>query len=141
LIGGGAALLTAGAGIGAWEFFSHNRPQQQQNRVPTSTPVTRSSPAPDPTAPAYILRGHTSDITGLAWSPAPTAQSTLASIGNDGQVLLWNVTGQQQLLSHSWSQSPGVAGNEMELAWSPDGRYIAAGYGDSTVIIWKVDSV
>jgi WD40 repeat protein len=30
-------------------------------------------------------------------------------------------------------------GSALDIAWSPDGRYIAAGYGDSTVIIWKVD--
>lgn len=30
-------------------------------------------------------------------------------------------------------------GAAIDVAWSPDGRYIAAGYGDSTVIIWKVD--
>ncbi|HKV60063.1 MAG TPA: hypothetical protein VJO32_17360, partial [Ktedonobacteraceae bacterium] len=30
-------------------------------------------------------------------------------------------------------------GAAIAVAWSPDGRYIAAGYGDSTVIIWKVD--
>lgn len=127
LIGGGTALLVAGTGIGAWEFISHNKPQQQQNKTPASTPTARSSPTSDPTAPAYILHGHTSDVTGLAWSPAPTAHSTLTSIGNDGQVLLWNVTGQQQQLSHVAAQSPGVAGNEMELAWSPDGSIMAIG--------------
>jgi serine/threonine protein kinase/WD40 repeat protein len=26
------------------------------------------------------------------------------------------------------------------VSWSPDGRYIAAGYGDSTAIVWKVDA-
>jgi WD40 repeat protein len=30
-------------------------------------------------------------------------------------------------------------GATIDIAWSPDGRYIAAGYGDSTVVIWKVD--
>ena len=127
LVGGSAALLAAGVGIGAWEFISHNKPQQQLNKPPASTPTTRSSPAPDPTTPAYILRGHTSDVTGLAWSPAPAEHTTLASIGNDGQVLLWNVMGQQQQLSHAASQSPGVAGNEMVLAWSPDGSIMAIG--------------
>ena len=126
LIGGSATLLATGAGIGVWEFISHSK-QQQQNKTPVSTPVTRSSPTPDPTAPAYILRGHNSDVTGLAWSPSPTAQTTLASIGNDAQVLLWNTTGQQQQLSPSGQQSPGVAGNEMVLAWSPDGSILAIG--------------
>ncbi len=125
LIGGGAVLLTAGAGIGAWEFISHNKPQQ--NRTPASTPGTRSSPTPDPTAPAYILLAHTSDVTGLAWSPAPGGNTMLASIGKDQQVLLWNVAGQQQQPKPAGNQSPGITGVEMELAWSPDGSILAIG--------------
>lgn len=66
-------------------------------------------------------------MTGLAWSPSLTARSTLASIGKDGQVLLWNVTGQQQQLSPLGKQSPGVADIEMVMAWSPDGSIVAIG--------------
>ncbi|HET9999269.1 MAG TPA: serine/threonine-protein kinase [Ktedonobacteraceae bacterium] len=131
LIGGGAALLVAGAGIGAWEFMSHNTPQQNPGITPTAAPVKKSSPSPSPTpdrtAPAYILRGHNSDVTGLAWSPASGGRTMLASVGKDEQVLLWNVTGQQQQLSHVGAQSPGITNIEMELAWSPDGSILAIG--------------
>ena len=131
LIGGGAALLVASAGIGTWEFMSHNTPHQNPGITPTAAPVKnsspRSNPTPDRTAPAYILRGHNSDVTGLAWSPASGGRTMLASVGKDSQVLLWNVTGQQQQLSHIGAQSPGITDVEMELAWSPDGATLAVG--------------
>ena len=37
-------------------------------------------------------------------------------------------------------QKPINNGATICVAWSPDGRYIAAGYGDSTAVVWKVDA-
>lgn len=139
LIGGGAALLATGAGAGIWEYILHNQMQQKQRTTGTSTPVTRSSPTPNPTAPAYILLGHTGDVTGLAWSPAPGRNTMLASIDKNQQVFLWNVSGQQQQLSPVGTQSPGITDVEMELAWSPDGSILAIGNVNSQSTSFDLD--
>ena len=83
-------------------------------------------------------------LTKLAWSPAPTS-TQLAAGSRDGMVSLWNVspkTGQGNALPVRSLPGPSdVAGAGVTaLAWSSDGRYLAAGYNDTnnSVLIWKL---
>lgn len=74
------------------------------------------------------LLGHTQDVTDLGWS----ADGRLASIADDGTLIIWNLkTDQpaQKLASDS-------VGLYSKLAWSGDGHLAAAGYTDGTVKIW-----
>ena len=83
-------------------------------------------------------------LTKLAWSPAPTSMQ-LAAGSKDGMVYLWNVspkTGQGNALPVRSLPGPSdVAGAGVTaLAWSSDGRYLAAGYNDTnnSILIWKL---
>jgi WD40 repeat protein len=83
-------------------------------------------------------------LTKLAWSPAPTS-TQLAAGSKDGTVYLWNVspkTGQGNALPVRSLPGPsGASGAGVTaLAWSSDGRYLAAGYNDTnnSVLIWKL---
>jgi WD40 repeat protein len=76
-----------------------------------------------------VQRRHQGAIYQLAWAPDG---STLASAGNDGQVILWghDLTPRQRLLQSdhaTWS-----------VAFSPDGRTVATGGGDKLVRLWDV---
>lgn len=83
-------------------------------------------------------------LTKLAWSPAPTS-TQLAAGSRDGMVYLWNVspkTGQGNALPVRSLPGPSdVSGAGVTaLAWSSDGRYLAASYNDTnnSVLIWKL---
>jgi eukaryotic-like serine/threonine-protein kinase len=79
-------------------------------------------------------------LTKLAWSPAPTS-TQLAAGSKDGSVYLWNVNPD----NFRGNALPvrtltGPAAEVTALAWSPDGRYLAAGYKDTndSILIWKL---
>lgn len=77
----------------------------------------------------------------VAWSPAPTS-TQLAAGSNDGHVYLWNVNPanlQGNALPVRTLTGP-TGGAVQALAWSADGRYLAAGYNDTndSILIWKM---
>ena len=78
------------------------------------------------------LVGHRQQISGIAFSPNGMR---IASIGHDNTVILWDTqTGQQQsrLRFPRIPRRPGVPpiiGRPSGIAWSPDGKRLAAGYG------------
>ena len=74
-------------------------------------------------------------LTALAWSPAPTS-TQLAAGSRDGNVYIWDVTGN----SLPTRTLTGVNAEIEALAWSVDGRWLAAGYNDvhHSILIWKL---
>jgi WD40 repeat protein len=81
----------------------------------------------------WVLTGHASGLTGVALSPDGTALAALASVGLGG-VRVWDLrTGKQRHLLErpTHDQLEGVA-------FSPDGKTVAAACGNLTVRLWDV---
>lgn len=95
----------------------------------------------DSTRTSLTLPRSNSILTHVAWSPAPTS-TQLAAGSKDGTVYLWNVsTNGAQGNALPVRSLPGPSGAEVTaLAWSADGRYLAAGFNDpnNSLLIWKL---
>lgn len=112
--------------------------------------------------PLYLLK--TSDVEaytppqnedGLSWAPqvhgitwSPNGRYIAASYSRSARVSVWDLKASnpqmqdgmrvQQVLFPQGNE-PGHTGTVYDLAWSPDGRYLATGSTDKTIIIWQVD--
>jgi serine/threonine protein kinase len=85
-------------------------------------------------------------VWGLSWSP--NGKYIAMCYPKDPKIYIWNVqttgpsaslgTTRTQLLS--FPDHPLNTAAITDVAWSPDGRYIAASSADTTVIVWKVDA-
>jgi WD40 repeat protein len=79
-----------------------------------------------------VLVGHPSGVSGIAWHPEG---SRLATFGSDNAVRLWNSNGTPgPVLKHC--NAPRA------IAWSPNGRWLAAANGDNNnpvVHLWSAD--
>jgi WD40 repeat protein len=76
------------------------------------------------------LKGHTSRVTSLAFSPDGR---TLASTSLDHTVRLWEVTTGKQR-----STLKGHPGGAFAVAYSPNGRLLASGGNDGVLRLWDV---
>ncbi len=128
----GTALLVLGGGTGILAFIEHDK---QQGPQPTTTTVTGSRPqstkTPGPNDPVMTLLSHTRPVSSLAWSPRSDTL-LLASAGEDQQVMLWDIAAIRQGLANQKTPHTIIeagTGIDMQLAWSPDGAYIAIGNG------------
>src|SRR5262245_33219453 len=75
-----------------------------------------------------VLRGHTRAVAALAFSPKG---DVLASTGWDNAVRLWRFDKQATL----WSR---LDGSPSGVAFSPDGKTVAAGASGTSVHLWDV---
>jgi len=82
------------------------------------------------------LSGHTAFISSLAFAPDGTS---LASSSSDGSVRLWDTATGQQRSSFTFTSQVNPSNNQpiwvTGLAFSPDGKILAAGQADGTVAI------
>jgi len=78
----------------------------------------------------HTLKGHTSGIWSIAFSPD---NKTIATGSSDGTIKLWQHDGTEiaTLMGHSAAVG--------SLAFSSDGKTLASGSGDKTVIMWNLE--
>ncbi|KAM3182341.1 hypothetical protein ACTXT7_012569 [Hymenolepis weldensis] len=72
------------------------------------------------------FRGHTDSVDQLAWHP--TANDSLATVSSDSTVRLWDCRSKRITTAQ-------LKGENINLAWSPDGNTIAVG-NKSDLITW-----
>ncbi|CAL8463095.1 g2629 [Coccomyxa elongata] len=78
-----------------------------------------------------MLRGHSNNVTDLAWSKDDTY---LASCSLDNTIIIWNPKNGQQITTLEGHESY-VKG----VAWDPIGKYLASQSDDRTVRLWRAD--
>jgi WD40 repeat protein len=79
--------------------------------------------SPDGAKPILTVAGHETDVSDVGFSPDGRR---LATTGLDGVAKIWDVTPEG---SHEWLSVPGTQG----VAYSPDGRFLAASTSDEEV--------
>jgi serine/threonine protein kinase/WD40 repeat protein len=108
----------------------------------------------DPTAlkppPANELNGMNwfPNVTGIAWSP--NGRYVVAGYARSTKLHIWDLQDAHthtardgtRLQKFLFPQNQGEFGHKdaiVNVAWSPNGRYIASSSFDTTVIVWQVD--
>jgi serine/threonine protein kinase len=86
-------------------------------------------------------------LMGLSW--APNGKYLAGSYAESTRIYVWDVqaaanAGQAEVQPQKlFFPQPGThvhTATVTDVAWSPDGRYIASASGDSTVVVWQVDA-
>jgi eukaryotic-like serine/threonine-protein kinase len=91
---------------------------------------------------ADLLRfGIPQDATGFTYIVAyPKVDKSMFAAGTeDGKIYIWD--GQTMKLPvRTLISPPSIKGGILSLAWSTDGQWLAASYGDIdvTILIWKI---
>jgi WD40 repeat protein len=81
------------------------------------------------------LTGHTAHIQGLSFHPGG---KLVATASRDGTVRLWGATPESQAVRVFDFRSAGAA---WCVAFTPDGRYLAAGLGNGTIALLRVPAL
>jgi WD40 repeat protein len=92
---------------------------------------------------AHTLRGHTSDVNSVIFSPTHSTSPLLASCSSDKTVRLWNLNDQSSttLTRHTYQVhclafSPILSDNNDSAA-----RYMASVSTDGTCLLWDLTTV
>jgi eukaryotic-like serine/threonine-protein kinase len=109
LIGGIGGIAAIGIGGGTGIFF-----------------LVRSR---KPEHALHVLRGHSSAVTSVDWSPSGTS---LASGARDDTARLWDVAGEQNTLIYRGHKAAVLA-----VAWHPSGTLLASAARDKNVQLWN----
>ena len=124
-----AVVLVAVVAVVAWRAWS-DRAGAGVRFAPTASP----SPVDQPVLGAALvatLTGHTDQVWRVAFSPD---SATLASVGRDRTVRLWDVQRRQELGAALVGHTNAVD----DVAFSPDGKVLATIDYDNTLRLWDV---
>jgi len=91
-------------------------------------------------AVAYTLQGHTDTVTSLEVSPD---SQTLLSNSHDSTVRTWDIRpfAPANRAVKSYDGAPiGLEKNLLRASWDREGKKIAAGSGDRSVVVWDAGS-
>jgi WD40 repeat protein len=72
-------------------------------------------------------------VSGPAYSLAISPTDTLTAVGIHNRIIVWDMTSGKPLAELAQS------GDVEALAFSPDGKWLASGSSNGTIILWKVD--
>jgi len=97
------------------------------------------------TLPENNTVGWVPQVGGTTWSP--NGRYIAGTYGRSNKIYIWDTQGKNpqktkdgsQIQSLFFGANNGHTMTLIDIAWSPDGRYIATTSFDKTVIIWKVD--
>jgi Tol biopolymer transport system component len=70
-----------------------------------------------------LMVGHTNAITDVEWQPAG---DLVASVANDASIRIWDARTGRERRKIAWESSVGEDGPVSQVAWSPDGKTLAA---------------
>lgn len=148
LFAGLGALAFVVGGVATWEFLSHRSsaaptagitPTSAPNATPTTAPNPAVTTQPNPTTAALpsvptlaVFRGPANMFT-VSWLPRTGAFIASAGQGANIEVLYSNS-------GSFFTQYNTSAGKIFHVAWSPNGRYIAAGLDQGNIQIWDTSS-
>lgn len=86
-------------------------------------------------SPAMVaLTGHVGEVKDAAWNPAGT---TLASVGDDKLLHLWQFDSSSSAAQPLVQTLPGHTDTIQSVTWSPDGTKLATTSADKTVRLWS----
>jgi WD40 repeat protein len=87
-------------------------------------------------------------VWGMSW--APNGQYMTMCYPQDPRVYIWDVrtmgagaslgATRTEILAFPARHAYGHTKAVLDVAWSPDGRYVASAGGDNIIIVWKVDA-
>ncbi|KAI9090069.1 WD40-repeat-containing domain protein [Phlyctochytrium arcticum] len=80
---------------------------------------------------ALELKGHTGDVDQLCWDP--THPDRLATASLDSSIMIWDIRTADKTRAHPYSRKVPTTGENINICWSPDGRYIAVGNKEDVV--------
>src|SRR5262245_7347742 len=121
-------------------------PEQPTTASTTAVPTTAPTHAPTPTLTPIqaALTWHTDSVFSVAWSPDGRQ---LASGSGSNTLTIWDVaTGNPQTTLNAAPYVSGAAAlrgthdgpQVYSVAWSPDGKQLAAASGINVILVWNV---
>jgi WD40 repeat protein len=121
---------------GVWDLQKN----KQLAQLGTDDPLANTPPPKNSTGFSW-----NPNVTGLAF--APNGRYIAGGYGRSHHIYVWDLQAKAPRISKKnvqmqdllFGDTNGHSDTIIDMAWSPDGRYLATTSFDTTVIVWKVD--